>query len=140
MIDTGQINGRCAMGNPNYGDYEKETGKLGENSKRNQIEGQQPHQRKVNRRSGEAPIAQNGSDKDYLGNINKKDNNNRNGTKFEYLKPGWKKQNTDDLKGRKENDDDEMREEKEVQFENREEMKGEDMCNEKYNVLRKVYL
>ena len=33
-----------------------------------------------------------------------------------------------------------MREEKEVQFENREEMKGEDMHNEKYNVFKKVYL
>ena len=39
MIDTGQTNGRCAMGNPNYGDYEKKRGNLVENSKRNQIEG-----------------------------------------------------------------------------------------------------
>ena len=39
MIDTGQIDGRCAMGNPNYGDYDKERVNLVENTMRNQNEG-----------------------------------------------------------------------------------------------------
>ena len=134
------------MGNPNYDDYEKERRNLRECSKRNQIEGQQPHQRKVNRRSGEVLITQKGSDKGYLGNINKKDNDNSKGTMFECLKPGWKQQNTDESIARKENDEDEMIEEEEgkqqekqekqneckssyerVQFECMEEMKGVDV-------------
>ena len=41
MIDTGQIDGRCAMGNPNYGDYYKERVNLVENAMRNQNEGRQ---------------------------------------------------------------------------------------------------
>ena len=57
IINTDQINGRCAMGNPNYGDYEKEQENLVENSKINQIEGQQPHKRKVNQRLVDLSIA-----------------------------------------------------------------------------------
>ena len=41
MMDTGQTNDRCAMGNPNYGDYNKERVDLVENETRNQVEGQQ---------------------------------------------------------------------------------------------------
>ena len=41
MIDTGQTNGRCTMGNPNYGDYDKERVNLVENATRNQNEGRQ---------------------------------------------------------------------------------------------------
>ena len=37
MIDTGQTDGRCAMGNPNHGDYEKRVN-LVENAMRNQKE------------------------------------------------------------------------------------------------------
>ena len=39
MIDTDQINGRCAMGNHNYGDYDKKRVNLVENTMRNQKEG-----------------------------------------------------------------------------------------------------
>ena len=35
MIDAGQIDGRCVMGNPNYGDYDKERVNLVENTVRN---------------------------------------------------------------------------------------------------------
>ena len=38
MIDTGQIDSRCAMSNPNYGDYDKERVNLVENAMRNQNE------------------------------------------------------------------------------------------------------
>ena len=40
MIDTGQIDGRCAMGNPEDGDYDKKRVNLVENAMRNQKEGQ----------------------------------------------------------------------------------------------------
>ena len=39
MIDAGQIDGRCVMGNPNYGDYDKERVNLVENAMRNQNKG-----------------------------------------------------------------------------------------------------
>ena len=41
MIDKGQTNGKCAMGNPNYGEYDKERGNLVEKPTRNQSNVQQ---------------------------------------------------------------------------------------------------
>ena len=40
MIDTGQIDGRCAMGNPDYGDHDEKRANLVENEMRNHKEGQ----------------------------------------------------------------------------------------------------
>ena len=41
MIDTGETNGKCAMGNLNYREYEKERGNLVEKLTRNQSDMQQ---------------------------------------------------------------------------------------------------
>ena len=40
MIDAGQIDGRCAMGNPECGDHDKKLVNLDENAMRNHKEGQ----------------------------------------------------------------------------------------------------
>ena len=63
MIDTGQTNGKSERGNCNYDNYEKEKEDLVKNSKRNQIEGQQPHQRNMHRRLVDLSIVQKGMEK-----------------------------------------------------------------------------